>query len=325
MVYADTAGNIGWIASGAAPVRTSGTGLLPVPGDTGQFEWTGFLPVTDLPQSYNPARHFLATANNKILPKDYPKQLSFEWSAPYRAERAVQMLSEPNKKFTISDFERMQYDVVCLPARRMQAIVRKSRPERHADVVDEFLKWDARLTADSRPGLVYELWQSALITAIYPRDWPGGVNLDVVFRTLESRPNPRVISDALDRALAAIEHGLPHREDWRWSAAHSLVMHHALDARNMNMPRVARPGDSNTVNAAGGTSGESGASYRQILDVADWDRSVVTNTPGESGDPQSKHYRDLLEDWVAGRYHPLPYSRKAVEAAVDERIILEPK
>jgi penicillin amidase len=325
MVYADTAGNIGWIASGAAPVRTTGTGLLPVPGDTGQFEWTGFLPVTDLPQSYNPAKHFLATANNKILPKDYPKLLSFEWSPPYRAERAVQMLSEPNKKFTISDFERMQYDVVCLPAKRMQAIVHKSRPERHADVVDEFLKWDARLTADSRPGLVYELWQSALITAIYPRDWPGGVNLDVVFKTLEARPNPRVISDALDRALAAIEHGLPHREDWRWSAAHSLVMHHALDARNMNMSRVARPGDSNTVNAAGGTSGESGASYRQILDVADWDRSVVTNTPGESGDPQSKHYRDLLEDWVAGRYHPLPYSRKAVEAAVDERIILEPK
>ena len=46
--------------------------------------------------------------------------------------------------------------------------------------------------------------------------------------------------------------------------------------------------------------GTSGASYRQILDVADWDRSVVTNAPGESGDPQSKHYRDLLEDWACG-------------------------
>jgi penicillin amidase len=91
------------------------------------------------------------------------------------------------------------------------------------------------------------------------------------------------------------------------------------------MPRVPRPGDSNTVNAAGGSRGEEGASYRQILDVADWDRSVVTNTPGESGDPQSKHYRDLLEDWVAGRYHPLPFSRKAVEAAAEERIVLEPK
>jgi penicillin G amidase len=326
MVYADTSGNIGWIASGAAPVRANNaTGLLPVPGDTGQFEWTGFLAVTDLPQSYNPAKHFVATANNNILPPGYKKQISFEWSPPSRAERATQMLSEPNKKFTITDFEHMQYDLLCLPAKRFQAIVRKSHPEHHAELVNEFLKWDARLTADSRPGLLYELWTSALIAATYPHDWRGGVSLEVVLKLLEDRPNPRALSEALDHAVAAIERGLPHREDWKWSAAHSLIMRHPLDSAQFNLPRIPRPGDSNTVNAAGGTSGDSGASYRQILDVGDWDRSVVTNTPGESGDPQSKHYRDLLEDWLTGRYHPLPFSRKAVEAAAEERIILEPK
>jgi penicillin G amidase len=326
MVYADTAGNIGWIASGAAPIRPPGvTGLLPVPGDAGQYEWTGFLPVTDLPQSYNPPKHFVATANNNILPPGYKKQLSFEWSPPSRAERATQMLSEPNKKFTIADFEHMQYDLVCLPAKRFQAIVRKSHPEHYAELVNEFLKWDARLTADSRPGLLYELWTSALISSIYPRDWHGGVSLEVIFKLLEDRPNPRALSESLDHAVAAIERGLPHREDWKWSAAHSLIMRHPLDDPKFNLPRIPRPGDSNTVNAAGGTSGDSGASYRQILDVGDWDRSVVTNAPGESGDPQSKHYRDLFDDWLTGRYHALPFSRKAVEAAAEERIILEPK
>ena len=47
---------------------------------------------------------------------------------------------------------------------------------------------------------------------------------------------------------------------------------------------------------------------------------VITNVPGESGDPASPHYSDLLEPWAAGRYHPLPYTRKAVEAATVERI-----
>jgi penicillin G amidase len=324
MVYADTSGNIGWIASGAAPIRKNWTGMLPVPGDTGEFEWGGFLPVADLPQSFNPTRHFLATANNNILPPGYSKQLSFDWSAPFRAQRVVEMLSE-QKKFGVTDFERMQYDVLCIPARRLQAIVRKSRPAGHADVVNEFVKWDARLTADSRPGLVYELWSSALIAAIYPRDWTGTVQLEVVLKILEERPNPKAIADSLDRAVESIERALPRREDWKWSAAHTLVMEHALNTPNLNMPRVPRPGDGNTVNAAGGSRGEEGASYRQILDVADWDRSVVTNTPGESGDPQSKHYRDLLDDWIAGRYHPLPFSRKAVEAAAEERITLEPK
>jgi len=327
MVYADTAGNIGWIAAGAAPVRANWTGLLPVPGDSGQYEWSGFVPVANLPQSFNPARHFLATANNKILPPKDPKPIAYDWADPFRVQRIEQMLSEP-KKFAIADFERMQYDVVCLPARRFQAIVRKSRPARHGDVVDEFLKWDTRLTADSRPGLVYELWMSVLISSIYPRGWTGGVRIEVVLNMLEAHPNASAIADALDRTMSLLESNLPHREDWKWSALHRLVLRHPLDAASMklgaNLPPVPRPGDTETVNAAGGDRGIEGASYRQILDVADWDRSVVTNTPGESGDPQSRHYRDLLDDWLAGRYHPLPYSRKAVEAATEERIVLEP-
>jgi penicillin amidase len=95
--------------------------------------------------------------------------------------------------------------------------------------------------------------------------------------------------------------------------------------KNLNLPTVERPGDANTVDAAGGASGANGASYREILDPSDWDKSMMTNVPGESGDPQSKHYRDLVDDWIAGKYHPMPYSRKAVEAALEERILLEPK
>jgi penicillin G amidase len=328
MVYADTAGNVGWIAAGAAPVRANWTGLLPVPGDSGQYEWNGFVPIAELPQSYNPARHFLATANNKpadnkIVPPNDPKPIAYDWADSFRVQRIGQMLSEP-RKFDVADFERMQYDVECLPARRFQVIVRKSRPARHGDIVDEFLKWDAQLTADSRPGLVYELWMSALISSVYPHGWTGGVRLEVVLKMLEARPNATAIADALDRTMSILEQNLPHRDDWKWSALHTLVLRHPLNTRNLNLPGVPRPGDSETVNAAGGERGLEGASYRQILDVADWDRSVVTNTPGESGDPQSKHYRDLLEDWLAGRYHPLPFSRKAVEAAMEERIVLEP-
>ena len=88
---------------------------------------------------------------------------------------------------------------------------------------------------------------------------------------------------------------------------------------------LPRPGDGFTVNSTGGPGLQtSGASYREIFDLSDWDRSVVTNTPGESGDPASPHYSDLLEDWAAGKYHPLPYTRKAVEAATVERITLTP-
>ncbi len=82
------------------------------------------------------------------------------------------------------------------------------------------------------------------------------------------------------------------------------------------------------MNATGGTppsySQNHGASYREVIDVSDWDRSIMTNVPGESGVPGNRHYGDLIEGWAEGHYHPMPYSRKAVEAATEERILLVP-
>ena len=63
----------------------------------------------------------------------------------------------------------------------------------------------------------------------------------------------------------------------------------------------------------------------QVLDLSDWDKSVMTNVPGESGDPRSPHYDDLIDDWREGKYHPMPYTRAAVEAATTERIRLQPR
>ena len=92
LVYADTDGNIGWQAAGLSPIRKNWSGLLPVPGNSGKYEWQGFLPMSELPHSYNPASHFIATANNKIIPDGYKYQLGYEWSPPVRAERISEVL-----------------------------------------------------------------------------------------------------------------------------------------------------------------------------------------------------------------------------------------
>ena len=325
MVYADTSGNIGWIASGFNPVRKNWTGLLPVPGDTGEYEWGGYVPISEMPQLYNPAKHFIATANHNILPPGYTRQIAYDWAAPFRVHRVEQMLSE-QKKFTVGDFERMQYDVVSLPAQRLQAIVRKTRPAGHKEIVDEFLKWDARMTVDSRAALVFEMWIQALPKSVYPVSWQGRTNnLEFVLNSLEEKPDARALEESLDRAIAEIQQTLPHQEDWKWGTIHTMAWRHPLNVKSLNLPPTQRAGDGNTVHASSGTTGTSGASYREVLDLSDWDRSTMTNVPGESGDPESKHYRDLVDDWATGKYHPMPYSRKAVEAATDERIVLEPR
>ena len=68
----------------------------------------------------------------------------------------------------------------------------------------------------------------------------------------------------------------------------------------------------------------SGVSYSEILDSSDWDQSVAVNTPGQSGQPGSPHYSDLMSLWDAGPFFPLVYSSKAVQDETTDRLVLEP-
>jgi penicillin G amidase len=118
-----------------------------------------------------------------------------------------------------------------------------------------------------------------------------------------------------------------------WGHLHTVRFRHALDqqpgAKDLfDLSPLPRPGDEYTVNATGTYDDSwdqvSGASYREILDTSDWDHSVAVNTPGQSGQPGSPHYSDLLQLWDAGNYFPLLYSQKAVENATTDRLLLEP-
>ncbi|MGI8746262.1 MAG: penicillin acylase family protein [Bryobacteraceae bacterium] len=310
MVYADRAGNIGWIAAGLAPIRKNWSGLFPVPGDSGDYEWSGYLGIDDLPQAFNPPRHFIATANHNILPEGYTKQLSYEWAAPARHNRIVEMLSA-HKKFAIRDFEQMQQDVTSLTAARFVRLLPAGSP---------LAGWDAQLRVDSPKALLYEVWASTLPAAVFGPELGSRVTLQRTLEELEAHPNPQ----AIERAYQAAQPLMTGMQTW--GDLHKIFFRHPLKTAKWNRGPVSRPGDSTTVNATSGPRfyQTSGASYREIIDVSNWDRSVMTNVPGESGDPTSKHYDDLIEDWASGQYHPMPFTRKTVELATEERLTLLP-
>jgi penicillin G amidase len=327
VVYADTSGNIGWQVTGLTPIRKNWSGLFPVPGDSGEYEWSGFQAAKDLPHSFNPSAHFIATANHNILPPGYSIPLGYEWAPPFRFQRIVEMLST-HEKFSVADFERMQQDVVSIPARRFQAVLRRWTTPENPSVVQKVLEWNAAVTADSAVAAIYEVWIGKLPNAVFGAALGPRTDLITLLKTLEADPHPKALDDSLAAALRQLkkEQG-PDLERWQWGRLHHIDFPHPLNADQFHRGPVARPGDGFTVNATSGAAFQqtSGASYREILDVSDWDRSMTTNVPGESGDPSSPHYSDLLADWAAGKYHPLPYTRKAVEAATVERMTLTPK
>jgi penicillin amidase len=329
LVYADRAGNIGWLASGAAPIRKGYDGLLPVPGDRGDYDWTGFLPVAAHPQEYNPSRHWIATANANILPKGYPHMLSYEWAQPFRYQRVEQMLRE-NPKMGIDDFIRMQQDVTNVAGQRFIELLRKlPKPAPWTHLTN----WDGRMTNDSVDATIFAVWTARLGEELAGSPLGARVELHRLLQLLTEKPDVAALRRSYTKAIDELQKGLgSDRKQWQWGKVHTVRFEHPLKAAAkhqalLHRGPLPRPGDANTVNAAGGANfrQSSGASYRHIIDVADWDRSVMTNVPGESGDPSSPHYADLLNDWANGRYHPMPYSRPAVEKATKERIRLLPR
>jgi penicillin amidase len=351
LVYADVDGNIGWQVAGLAPVRKGWSGLLPVPGAEGAYEWRGFLPAAELPSAFNPARHFLATANNDILPPGYPHELGFDWGDPTRARRIAEVLGAGGK-FTIADFQRLQYEEVSPIARALVRMLGEARgvsPELRP-WVDRLTRWDGTLAKGSAAAALYEIWAAklgpAVVKARVPARWLPIVSgqLDRVLALLRDPkpdwlgPDPRagrdaVLLESLEDAVAEARKRLgPDPGSWRWGTLHAATFHHVLGTAPerqalFNLPPIERGGDGYTLNVGVGAGFDvsHGASFREILDPGDWDRSVATNVPGQSGQPGSPHYADLLPLWAEGRYFPLLYSRKKIEAAATERLVLEPK
>jgi penicillin amidase len=349
-VFGDRAGDVGWAAFGLAPVRPNWDGLMPVPGD-GRYEWAGFLPHEDLPESKNPARGWFATANALNLPPGYAHTTSFEWANRSRLDRIEEVLAA-DAHVSVADSMALQTDSHVAIARRLIDLVRPlSSPDpRLAKALALLKAWDRNETTDSVAAAIYEVWSAKhLGRTVAAREAPnaaeiiGNGSLDGVIARLEDTPASQSPADrdamllpSLAAALDELSSRLgPDMDGWAWGRLHhaqltpaaAVLADPALRA-NMTLGPLAVPGGPYSPKAASYNLDTfritAGASVRMVMDVGAWDNAMVVNTPGESGDPDSPHSGDLFPLWAAGRYVPMLFSRAAVEAAADRVIELTP-
>ena len=360
IVYADRAGNIGEHSTGLAPWRKNWNGLLPVPGN-GQFEWAGFIRNQELPHSFNPASGFVVTANQRMVPQNYPYAVGFEWADPSRYLRITQVLDEAKsrgQKIQVSDMQALQGDVVSQLARDLQRLLRAARAQPNSSqeedaTVQMMLDWDGALRADSPQATLFELWldelQKALTSALVPEKARAALGLLTRVRLTQELLHPTQAAfggnDPAAARDAALRRTLRRAHDrlvalrgadvkqWAWGAMHTVTFRHALDglpadAALLDRGPLRRSGDGEVVQATSFSEGsfeqDDGASYREIFDLSNWDSSVGVNVPGQSGQPGSKHYDDLLPLWLEGRYFPMVYSQHAVDAVTSDLLNLMP-
>lgn len=341
-VFADVDGNIGYKPAGLFPRRGNWDGLMPVPGD-GRYEWQGFFDMDVLPVEYNPVRGFTGSANSMNLPPDYPIDkypMGFEWNDGWRYRRVWQVL-ESQPEHTLADSTDLQRDYLSLLAR---AAIDRIPAQFDGPAVDMLRGWDGVLAADSSAAALYVIWyyrhlRPALAEVLLPEApyLVAGMASKGVLRLMAEDRAHGAIGASLVSAFAEARALLgDDPATWRWGALHEIRFQHPLLhladadlAERMRYPAYPRGGSSNTTNNTGFSPRDllvrSGASYRQVLDVGNWDDATMTNAPGQSGDPRSQFYGNLLDGWATDGDFPLIFSRERVEAHEAFRIRLAPR
>jgi penicillin amidase len=302
LICADIAGNIGWQASALTPARQGWLGRLPVPGN-GKYEWSGFR--RDLPRSYNPPSGWIATANNNIHPPGYYPPVMFKTpSAAVRVNRIREMIWA-RLAFGIDDFRRMQQDALSTQARDELALFHgwTSGNGEVEPIRIRLAAWDAVLRSDSLEGAVYQTWRNTVDRPALDRSGPGPARNSVVEAGLVAAIGRLKQSQGADSS------------QWRWGRMNVQAFPHPV-LGDFDLPSVERRGGAGTVAA-------NGATYREIFDVGNWDGALATNVPGQSGQPESPFYGNLLPLWAKDEYFPLVYSRKAVDGKAAHKLMLK--
>ncbi len=359
VVYADTAGQIGYQCTGRIPIRNVWErGYRP--GWDPAHQWAGLIPFEGMPHMVDPPRGWIGTANNRVAADDFPYPLSGTWASCHRAVRIRQML-EGEPKFERDDFARMHQDslslraVDCVP-RLLAELLESQEYWRHqhptlpaaSKAMEHLAAWDRRMEPDRVAASIFNvfftLWCERVAavrftgeTATLAAGAIGGLagellEQDAAGWFLNDETRRKTIAQSFDGALAFLTERLgPDMLNWGWGRLHTLQQQHVLSGRGdlkqlLDRGGVPVRGDYVTVCNTGLSpdyTAPSGAGYRLIADFSDPQGGLWAIDAGsESGHPGSPHYDDQLDEWLAARYHYLPLKREDLATGTDRELIL---
>lgn len=357
IVYADVDGNIGYFAPAKVPIRgpeNDARGLVPAPGWKPGYDWQGFIPYSELPRRYNPDDGMIATANEKVVDDSYPHFLTSEWSLPYRGDR-IRALIEARGGHDLDSMAAIQMDVRSTLADDLLPLLLGHAGDERADVLEALRAWDRFMTVADPEPLLFTAWHANAARRIYA-DELG----DKFERYFSSKPEflrrvlagvkgedawcddvttedveycAATVSAALSDAMAELEERFGGDwEGWRWGEAHRVKQSH----QPMSMIPVLGglfgleapgPGGTYTINVATASfradppySFRHGPSYRAIYDLSDLSASRYMIPTGQSGNPFSRHYSDLMDRWIEGDYLTIPDTLAEAETAAVLRL-----
>ena len=344
VIYADADGRIGFMTAGRVPVRRalSANGQMPAEGWTGAFDWLGYLPPVDLPQSTDPATGWLANANNDVTPPGYPHFIATRWESPYRIDRIDDALGGlPAAR--LDDMTTLQTDTLSLAAQQLVPAIVAALPDKLSndlaqDARNRLAHWNGSVDRDESGPLLLHAFMKESNRALFA-DELGDLYMDyrwwnapLLMRVLNGEPGAEawcddvstqepedcagILATAFETAVGqvAAEWG-DDPAAWRWGAAHVAEFQHPIwsfvpIANRLLTPAIETPGDTYTVNRGTASPYEDEATFPDIhaaglrfaIDLADPAAARFVIAGGQSGNIFSPHYGDFIRLWRDGGF-----------------------
>ncbi len=360
VVYADTSGNIGYQAPGLIPIRQAGNGRSPVPGWTGEYEWTGFISFDDLPTAFNPSEGYIVTANNPVTDGSFPYLLTTDWNYGHRADRIDQLLreAEPVSPDDMASIQNDGFDPVGeMLVPHLMSVQTNDDAEKLA--IDLVAAWDLQTGSDSPAAAIMAATWQELLANTYADHLPeelapsGGGRWFRVTELILAEPDhwlwdhadtdvredrDAIISESFSKAVAYLVDSLGENpSNWAWGELHGATFENQTLGQsgvapiellfNRGPQAVGGGGDLVTATAWDATNGFGVTwvpSMRMVIDMGDLDSAITVHTTGQSGHAFHEHYDDLIEPWANGEYYPMWWERESVIANAASTLRLLP-
>ena len=360
LVYADRDGHIGYQSPGMIPIRGKGTGDWPSPGWDPAYEWKGFIPFEALPYEFDPDDGIIATANQAVVPPDYPYHLTTEWDYGYRSQQIADRLAEAGK-LDAQAITRIQFDDYNRNAAMLVPHLLRIK------IGDPWIRqgqdtlrgWDFHQPASSAPAAYFNVvWRDVLALTFHdqlPEEaWPDGGSrwFEVVRRLIgqpgsiwwdkDDTPERETRDDILREALIDARNEITTTmardpENWEWGKLHKLTLvNQTLGTSGVGV--VEKLFNRGPYELGGGTSLVDATSWyapdgyevtavpsmRMVVDLSDFDQSRWISLTGVSGHAFHQHYTDQTELWAKGETLPWAFSRGAVDTSRKDTLTLRP-
>jgi len=349
-VYADVDGNIGYIMAARVPIRKKGHGEVPVPGDTNEYEWNGYIPFDQLPQALNPEDGLIVTANARVVGPNYKPYLTDRWEEPYRTARIYDLL-HGRHDLRPEDMLKVQTDTYSFPhvflADQLSAAARTVKPKdaRAQRLIEGLKDWNGIAEANSSEVSFLEATRHAamdLLVAPFVGEetnlyqWRGTTFLQRILTDRPSKWLPPAYRSYDELLAAAADSGVSKLakqskservEDWTWSRFNSLDMLHPIGREGPLKSLLSitdKPQSGTEYSVVRAALKHHGPAMRFVANPANWDESILLIPAGQSGQPGSSHYSDQFSYWYEGKPIFAPFSDAAEAKTRKHTLTLKP-